>query len=74
MVAWFKLLTGAVFFIIFAMGLSVWMSAPDAILSASFFSLACLLVPRISRARTALHLRLQTPRDVKRKIPRHLRI
>jgi hypothetical protein len=67
-------LSTAVFFISLVAALSVSMAIPDAILSASFLSLACLVVPEIARARTALYLRLETPRDLKRKIPRHLRI
>jgi len=67
-------LSTAVFFIGLVGALSVSMAIPDAMLLALFLSLACSLVPEITRARTALHLRLETPSDLKRKIPRHLRL
>jgi hypothetical protein len=46
-------------------------SWPDALWAATFATVACVLMVRIARARTALHLRLaHSYPDIKRPIPK----
>ena len=70
---WLRLLPAGVFVAILVSALSLSMAAGDAILFASFATLSLFLFPKIARARTALSLRLEPPKNIKRKIPRRLR-
>src|SRR4051812_39801986 len=72
--SWPRFLTWGILFAALSAGLPLSLPGGEAILSASFLTLACLSIPKVVRARTVLYSRLELPRVAKRKIPRHLRL